>query len=303
MSLTVPTLLLIFVLDLAAIFFNGLLLQSCFKDEKKYGSIRKCRILLGLQVACQVVILVADAAGWWNGFRIQATESCNFLRVISLSMMFFQFSNLMAIMKVCYEHPSVHEEHKTFSCLSLYAMLLLRFIASAMIFWHHCLLQTPIFQVVLKVTLILTMCIDFYLVSVTLAKDDTESNEEIMSPKSDAAMDSRFLLRSWRAWTENKKSLLVIVFVATCSVLIFSDMARARFESALWGHDLKGATSFHIIFYLLILKFCWGICVPVTLYDAIDLSYPRKKGKGTITVTIWKETLLLITETEVKLRL
>ena len=189
-------------------------------------------------------------------------------------------------MKVCYEHPSVHEEHKTFSCLSLYAMLLLRFIASAMIFWHHCLLQTPIFQVVLKVTLILTMCIDFYLVSVTLAKDDTESNEEIMSPKSDAAMDSRFLLRSWRAWTENKKSLLVIVFVATCSVLIFSDMARARFESALWGHDLKGATSFHIIFYLLILKFCWGICVPVTLYDAIDLSYPRKKGKGTITVTI-----------------
>ena len=115
--LAVPTPLLIFVLDLAAIFFNGLLLLSCFKDGKKYRFTKKCWILLGLHVACQVVILVADAADWWNGFRIQATESCNVLRVLSLSMMFFQISNLTAIMKVCYEHPSVDEEHKLYAVL------------------------------------------------------------------------------------------------------------------------------------------------------------------------------------------
>ena len=85
--------------------------------EKNTGFTKKCWILLGLHVACQVVILVADAADWWNGFRIQATESCNVLRVLSLSMMFFQISNLTAIMKVCYEHPSVHEEHKLYAVL------------------------------------------------------------------------------------------------------------------------------------------------------------------------------------------
>ena len=108
-----------------------------------------------------------------------------------------------------------------------------------MIFWPRCFAQTPIFQAVHKVALILTMSIDVHLVSVELAKDDTEYNEEVMSPKSDAAMDPRFLLRSWRAWTESKNSLFVIVFLATCSVLIFSDVALAHFESALWGGDLK----------------------------------------------------------------
>ncbi|XP_027050697.1 uncharacterized protein LOC113678025 [Pocillopora damicornis] len=151
MSLAMPTLLLMFVLDFAAIFFNGLLLLSCFRHEKKYRFFKKCWILLGLQVACQVVILVADAVEWWNGFRIQATESCN-------------------------------------------------------------------------------------------------------------------------------KSLFVMVFLAACSVLIFSDVALARFESALWGRDLKRDTSFDGTVYLLILKFCLGTCLPLTLYDLINLSYPRKKG-------------------------
>ena len=280
MSLAMPTLLLMFVLDLAAISFNGILLLSCFRHEKKYRFFKKCWILLGLQVACQVVILVADAVEWWNGFRIQATESCNVLRVLSLSMMFFQITNLTAIMKVCYQHPSVHAEHK------LYAVLFLGFIASAMIFWPWCFSKTAIFQAVHKAALLLTMSIDVYLVSVALAKDNAEYNEEFMSSKSDAAMDSLFLLRSWRAWTDNKKSLFVIVFLAACSVLIFSDVALARFESALWGRDLKGDTSIDGTVYLLILKFCLGTCLPLTLYDLINLSYPRKKGKGTITVTI-----------------
>ena len=117
-----------------------------------------------------------------------------------------------------------------------------------MIFWPRCFAQTPIFQAVHKVALILTMSIDVYLVSVALAKDDTEYNEEVMSPKSDAAMDPRFLLRSWRAWTENKNSLFVIVFLAACSMLIFSVVALAHFESALWGGDLKRDTSFILFF-------------------------------------------------------
>ena len=53
-----------------------------------------------------------------------------------------------------------------------------------MIFWPRCFAQTPIFQAVYKVALILTMSIEVCLVSVVLAKDDTEYNEEVMSPKS-----------------------------------------------------------------------------------------------------------------------
>ena len=126
-----------------------------------------------------------------------------------------------------------------------------------MIFWPRCFAQTPIFQAVRKVALILTMSIDVYLVSVALAKDDTEYNEEVMSPKSDAAMDPRFLLRSWRAWTENKNSLFVIVFLAACSVLIFSDVALAHFESA----------QRHVVYFVFLL-FCFFFPIYPFLQDS-----------------------------------
>ena len=155
----------------------------------------------------------------------------------------------------------------------LASVLLPGFIASAMIFWPWCFSKTAIFQAVHKAALLLTMSIDVYLVSVALAKDDTEYNEEVMSPKSDAAMDPRFLLRSWRAWTENNNSLFVIVFLAACSVLIFSDVALANFESALWGDDLKRDPSF-------ILFFCFSAFFP-----HISLFCRTRVSKSTVWTT------------------
>ena len=284
MSLTVSPFLLISILDVAAVFFNGRLLLSCFKDKTKQKFIQKCRILASLQAACQVSILGADTAEWWKGFRIQPTESCNVLRVLSLSMMFFQTCNLTAIITVYYEHPVVHEKRRSFSYLLVYAVLLLGFIGSAIFLWHGCFSQTSISQAVVEVELILTMFLIFYLLSVALDKNDAEYNKEVTSLKSDASTKSRFSSWLWKAWKESKKSLFFTVLFTVCLVLIFSEVARARFETALWDRDLKRETSFDGIVYLLIIKFCVGTVLPVTLYDLIDSNYAGKKDKATISI-------------------
>lgn len=279
MSSAVSFLLLISVLDLAAVFFNGRMLLGCFKDKTKYKFIQKCWILASLQAACQVAIIIADVAEWWNGFRVQLTESCNVLRILSLSMMFFQTCNLTAIITVYYEHPVGHEERKSFSCLSMYVVLYLGFIGSSIFSWHCCFSKTPLSRAVLKVALILTMYFVFYLLSAASDKKDAEYNREITSLKSDASTNLRFSSWSWEAWKGNKKFLLFTVLFTACSMLIFSGVAREGFESALWGRDLKRETSFDGIVYLLVIKFCVGTGLPVTLYELINSDYAGKKQK------------------------
>nr|XP_058947299.1 uncharacterized protein LOC131775212 isoform X2 [Pocillopora verrucosa] len=117
-----------------------------------------------------------------------------------------------------------------------------------------------------------------------LDKNDAEYNKEVTSLKSDASTKSRFSSWSWKAWKESKKSLFFIVLFTVCLVLIFSEVARARFETALWDRDLKRETSFDGIVYLLIIKFCVGTVLLVTLYDLIDSNYAGKKDKATISI-------------------
>lgn len=275
-SSAVSFLLLISVLDLAAVFFNGRMLLGCFRDKTKYKFIQKCWILASLQAACQVAIIIADAAEWWNGFPVQLTESCNVLRVLSLSMMFFQTCNLTAIITVYYEHPVGHLGRKSHS---MYVVLYLGFIGSSIFSWHCCFSQTPLSRAVFKVALILIIYFVFYLLSAALDKKDAENNWEVTSIKSDASMNLRFSSWSWEAWKGNKKFLLFTVLFTACSVLIFSGVAREGFESALWGRDLKREMSFDGIVYLLVIKFCVGTGLPVTLYELINSDYTGKKQK------------------------
>lgn len=284
MSLSVT--LLISVLDLGAVFFNGRLLLSCFRRNTKYKFVQKCWMLASLQAASQVAILVADGIEWWNGFQIQPTESCNVFRVLSLSMLFFQICIPTAIVTVCYEHLAGHEERKSFSCLSMYTVLLLGFLGSAIIFWHCCFTRTPTSQAVLKVALILTMSFVVYLLSTALAKSGAEYNKEITSLKSNASMNSRLSSWSWKAWEENKESLFLTVLFTACLTLIFIGAAHANPESALWGRDLKGEMLFNGIVYHLIRKFCVGTGLPVTVYYFINLSYSGKKERDNIIETI-----------------
>ena len=132
-----------------------------------------------------------------------------------------------------------------------------------MIFWPRCFAQTPIFQAVHKVALILTMSIDVHLVSVELAKDDTEYNEEVMSPKSDAAMDPRFWLRSWRAWTENKKS---IRYCFSCSMFGADFQRRGpcsfRISSMGWWFEKR-----HVVYFVFLL-FCFFFPIYPFLQDS-----------------------------------
>ena len=90
--------LLMAALDLAGIIFNLRMLRSCFRDKEKYTFLQKCRTLAICQCACQVLILLADAVDSWQGFETESRESCDVVRVLSSSMLFFQGCNLMAIL-------------------------------------------------------------------------------------------------------------------------------------------------------------------------------------------------------------
>ena len=97
--------LLMAALGLTGITFNLRMLRSRFKDKTKYTFLQKCRTLAVCQCACQVIILLADAVESWKGLETEPRESCNVLRVLSSSMLFFQACNLMAILSFILTNP------------------------------------------------------------------------------------------------------------------------------------------------------------------------------------------------------
>ena len=142
--------LLMAVLGLAGITFNLPMLRSRFKDKTKYTFLQKCRTLAVCQCACQVIILLADAVESWKGLETEPRESCNVLRVLSNSMLFFQACNLMAILIIYFDQPTAHGASELCSKLKISAALFLGFTGSAMIWWYTCSSQEFLFQMVLR---------------------------------------------------------------------------------------------------------------------------------------------------------
>ena len=126
------------LLQLAAVAFNLRMLLSCFKDKTKYPFLQRGRMFFICQWICQVTILVADAVESWKGFASQLKESCNIFRILSLSLMFFQAYNLMALVIILTE-SQVKRENREFSTkLKISAVLVLGLTGSATILWYNC---------------------------------------------------------------------------------------------------------------------------------------------------------------------
>jgi len=98
--------LVIAALDLAGVIFSARMLRRCFQDKMKNTFLYKYRTLAICQCACQATFVVTDAVQSWKGFEIQARESCDVFRVLSISTLFFQACNITAMMIVYSDHGS-----------------------------------------------------------------------------------------------------------------------------------------------------------------------------------------------------
>ena len=133
-------------LDLAGITFNLRMLRSCLKNKENYTFLQKCQTLAICQCACQVTILVSDAIEIWKGLE---TESSNFFRTLSSSMLIFQGCKLMAILIIYFDQPTLHGTSELCSKLKISAALSLGLIGSAIIWWNSYFCQdSHIFQMV-----------------------------------------------------------------------------------------------------------------------------------------------------------
>ena len=150
--------LLMAALDLAGIIFNIRMLRSCFKDKTKYTFLQKYRTSAICQCACQVIIVVADAAETWQVLETQPRESFYVFRVLSSSMLFLQVYILMPILNsiIYFDQPT----SELCSQLKISAALSLGFTGSAMICCNSCSSQELIFQMALRVIFV---CVAFVL--------------------------------------------------------------------------------------------------------------------------------------------
>ena len=267
--------LLVSALDLGAIFFTVRMMQRCFRDKKKQRFIKKCKILGSFQCVCQVTILFSDVTESWNGFSVQGKDSCNVFRVLSLSMTFFQTGNLTAILTVYHEHSVGYENRDLNSNLRMFAVLILGFAGSLMIWWHNCFAKAAVSQAVLEVALFLTMLLIFLLLVVALVKNNDEDNLKTTSPESDMATHSCSLL--WKLLRVNKKPLFFIVLIFSCLGAL---IRRLPCSIPLLCQDFDRGILLDAVLYSLITKFVVGIVLPIILHDLINSSDLDREIKG-----------------------
>lgn len=126
-------------IHLSAVVGNLQMLLSCFKDEKKYSFLQRGRMFLIIQWVCQVTILVADTVESWKVFASHLKKSCNIFRVLSLSVLFFQACNLLAIVTIVLETPVKRGNREFSTKLKIFAVLALGLTAgSVTMWWYNC---------------------------------------------------------------------------------------------------------------------------------------------------------------------
>ena len=215
MNLMYP--LLMAALDLAGITLNLRMLRSCFKDKTKYRFLQNCRTLAICQCACQVIILLADAVSSWKGLETEPRESCNVLRVLSSSMLFFQACNLMAILSIYFDQPTVHGTSELCSKLKISAALFLGFTGSAMIWWYTCSSREFLFQMVLKVIFVTSVA--FVILLFTL---DARNNVHVQPEVDTQQVSMKTCSLLWKVFKENRRPVLFITLLLVCLLVILS---------------------------------------------------------------------------------
>lgn len=258
-------LLVLSVMDIAAVYFNVRMLIICFKDKTKYKFLESCRVLAICQGACHVIILVADTAEWWNGFTILPSKTCSFFRVLSLSVMFYQTCNLTAMMTVYNEHRTQDASSK----VRMYAALSMGGVGSSMIAWHNCFAQAPTSLFALKAAFVLVVTFLILLLAAALF-----TNDEYNTLESQAAICTS----ASPLWVrkENMRPLFFTILLLPCLVCILSGVPNT--DSLLY-EDYEQVTLFKEALYSVITKFAVGIVLPVTLYDLINSSYVNRKNQ------------------------
>ena len=262
-------------LDLAAVVFNVRMLLSCFKDKTKYKFLQRGRILAICQWACQVTILVSDAAETWKGFASQHGEYCNIYRILSLSVMFFQACNLTAILTIYFERPVTRGHRAPSTKVKISAVLSLGCTGSVMIWWYNCLSPEIVSQMALIAVFAATVISIIVLVIDAAARNmNIQDRQEENTPEASL----------WKFCKETKRSVFFItLFSLFIMCLVVSLSGEPRSESTL-SQDFEKRFALMEALYLVYIRYIVGIVLPLALSGLIDSSYEGKNEMKTILI-------------------
>ena len=258
------------LLQLAAVAFNLRMLLSCFKDKTKYPFLQRGRMFFICQWICQVTILVADAVESWKGFGSQLKESCNIFRVLSLSMMFFQAYNLMAIVMILSE-SQVKRKNREFSTkLKISAVLVLGLTGSATISWYNCFSSQNLSRMTAK-AIFLASVIFFVLIVSVVARNISIQDTQTDETQPEASV--------WKIFPKKRYVFSVTLFIM-CLIIILSQ--ERHFESS--PNNCKAEEFVEVNVFKVVETFFVGIVLPVIITDLIDSNYDRKDEIRTILI-------------------
>ena len=269
-------------LDLAGVFFNIRMLRSCLKDRTKYTFLQKCRALVICQFAYQVTILVTNAVESWQLLLdIQPRECCYILRVLSISMMFFQACNLTVILIIHSDYSMANGIREASSNkLKISAVVSLGFIGSAMI-WYSSLTQQFNSQmaVIISVFVVTMMFVIFMYAAVSMTIDNIHDELEDTIPE--ASMKACSLM--WKVCKVNKRYVFFITFLLTCLAVFSSGLPRSG--SPLGSQDFAQTEVFKERLYSFITQVVFGIILPVTISEMIiDSSHEEEHEKEVVII-------------------
>ena len=246
--------LVIAALDLTAVVFSARMLRRCFLDKMNNTFLYKCKTLVICQCVCQATFLVTDAVQLWKGFEIQARESCDIFRVMSISTLFFQACNITAMALVCSDHGSSSNQDASVK-RKITAVLSLGLIGSAMIWWYNCFSQEFLSQMTLVV-------LSFVVAAAFVLLFAADIRDRLVNTSEETPMKIKTRSLAWNVCKGNKRPLAFIVLLLTCLVVVLSDVPRSTF------HFNVTVFSAIVIFQ----RFSIGIGLPLTLTDSIDSS-------------------------------
>lgn len=252
--MSVKKFLLMVLLDFTGLYFNMRMLWKCFKDKTKFKLLQKCRALFILQCVCQLTILAGVSVQSWMDFyanRPKSPKSCQVFEVLSVSVMFLQAYNLMAILTVYFDRPLPAGNRKQYTKVKIYAALSLGFIGSVIICWYSCFPVQFYSQLAVKALLVVSAVVLFATVLRYDQCDDIAQETSITSP----------LL--WTVFKENKRSVIFIGLLFICLVVVYSEL--------LFFRDFEEPEVFEAPF-VFVTKFIFGLILPVTFCDSIDFS-------------------------------
>ena len=155
-------------------------------------------------------------------------ESCNVIRVLSSSLLFFQACNLMAILIIYFDQPTAHGASELWSKLKISATLFLGFTGSAMIWWYTCSSREFLFQMLLKVTFVVSVAF-----VILLFAWDARNNIDVQLEVDTQQASMKICSLLWKVFKENRRTVLFITLSLVCLLVILSWSPRSAENEAL----------------------------------------------------------------------